>query len=130
MATTNERATQERSGESFVYDVADDAVINRGAMVMLVAGMATAGAVAAGAVCVGMAKHSAYHADGDLSVEAQLGCFAFANSSTDPLDDADVGSDCFIEDDETVSKTDDGGARSRAGKVREIDGNQVWVAFS
>jgi hypothetical protein len=63
-------------------------------------------------------------------VEAQLGCFAFANSSTDALDDTDVGSDCFIEDDETVSKTNDGGARSRAGKVREIDGNQVWVAFN
>lgn len=129
MATNNERATQEREGRTFTYGLAADAAINAGAMVMIVGGLATQGAAIVGAVSVGKAVASAHADDGDALVEAKLGCFGYANSSTDPVGDEHIGEDCFIVDDETVSATDGGGSLSRAGKVREVAGNTVWVHF-
>ena len=128
MGTSNERATVERQGRTFTHDLDGGFTILRGTIAMLVAGKARPGAPAAGAICIGIAKASVY--DGDPSVDADLGCFSLANSSTDPLGDADVGSDCFIEDNEAVAKTDGGGTLSKAGRVREIDGNAVWVEFT
>ena len=52
------------------------------------------------------------------------------NTGGDPIAQADLGAQCFIEDDETVSRTDGGGAQSAAGTVYEIDATGgVWVAI-
>ena len=130
MGTSNERATVERQGRTFTHELGAGAEILRGTMVMLVAGKAQAGAAAVGASCVGIAKATVAIDEGDLSVDADLGCFSMANSPTDPLAGADVGSDCFIEDNDTIAKTDGAGTLSKAGRVREIDGNAVWVEFT
>lgn len=128
--TSGERNTIERQGRKFSYPLEAGASINRGTMVVLAAGKAKAGLTAVNLICVGMAQQSASIAEGDEVVQAKLGTFLFANSTTDALADAHVGSDCFIEDDETVAATDGGGTRSRAGTFRGFEGGAVWVEFS
>lgn len=130
MATTNERATIERAGNTFQYQTAIGAVINRGAMVMLVAGAATSAGPSATGVCVGIANHSATKADGDDTIDTKFSTFSFKNSATDAIGDADIGGVCFVEDDETVSKSDNGGTLIKAGVIREIEGSSVWVCFA
>lgn len=41
--------------------------------------------------------------------------------------EANVGTDCYILDDQTVSKTNQAGTLSRAGKVVAVDTLGVWV---
>ena len=53
--------------------------------------------------------------------------FRFKNSATDPLTQADVLSDCYIADDETVAKTSGANTLSKAGKVLEVEAAGVWV---
>lgn len=72
-------------------------------------------------------------ADGDLDVKFRSGIFKFQNDGGTPVVQADVGTDCFILDDNTV--TGDNTGRSRAGTVYKIDtaadngGAGVWVAI-
>ena len=73
-------------------------------------------------------------ADGDINVRFRSGIFFFANDGGTAVVQADVGSDCFILDDQTVSGDNTG--RSVAGKVYQVDGASglygagVWVAIS
>ena len=58
------------------------------------------------------------------------GVFPFKNSAAaDEITNAEIGSDCYIVDDETVAKTDGTGTRSVAGKVFLVDDYGVWVDF-
>jgi hypothetical protein len=129
MPSNGERNTFEREGRTFSHLLKAAAVINRGVIVVLDAGAAKAGAAGAGLVAVGIAEESADQPAGDTHVKAKLGCFLLANSATDAIAAADVGSDCFVEDDITVAKTDDTGSLSRAGKVRALSDGGVWVEF-
>lgn len=129
MPSTGERNTFEREGRTFSHPLKAGAVINRGVIVVLEAGAAKAGAAGAGLVAVGISEESTDQTAGDTRVKAKLGCFLLANSATDPIAAADVGSDCYVEDDITVAKTDDTGALSLAGKVRAIADGGVWVEF-
>ena len=73
-------------------------------------------------------------ADGDINVKFRSGIFHFANDGGTAVVQADVGSDCYILDDQTVSGDNTG--RSVAGKVYQVDdatglyGAGVWVAIS
>lgn len=130
MSTTGERNTQERQGRTFAYGLSAGAKINRGAMVMLVAGLAQKGAAEATGVSVGIAAQSVDQAAGDTRVETQRGCFLFKNSAgADQIGLADVGSDCFIADDETVAKTNATNTRPKAGRVEEVGNDGVWVTI-
>lgn len=64
---------------------------------------------------------------GDLSVEVRRGVFKFANSAGDAVDQTCLGKTVYIEDDQTVSKTDNAAARSAAGKCVKLDDDGVWV---
>jgi hypothetical protein len=67
---------------------------------------------------------------GDLNVEIEKGIFRFANSSsTDEITRADIGSNCYIVDDQTVAKTSGSSTRSVAGKIFDVDSLGVWVDF-
>lgn len=72
-------------------------------------------------------------ANGSLRVQVRQGTFKLANSGTDAVVQADVGLNCYIEDDQTVSHTSTG--KSIAGKVIAIDdatsptGAGVWVSI-
>ena len=70
-------------------------------------------------------------ANGDLSADVKVGVFRFANSSAgDLITAADIGSDCYGVDDQTVAKTNGTNTRSVAGKVYDVDAQGVWVKFS
>lgn len=130
MASTGERNTTEREGRLFAHPMQINAVINRGTIVVLKAGEATKGHIAADLVAVGVADETYDASVGDTLAKAKLGTFLFANSPTDAIAAGDVGSVCFIEDDETVAKTDGAGTRSKAGTVRGLSGADVWVEFT
>lgn len=58
---------------------------------------------------------------GDLNVRVEEGIFIWKNStSTDEITFADIGSRCFIVDDETVAKTSGTGTRSPAGRIVDV----------
>ncbi len=68
-------------------------------------------------------------ADGDLVCRFRSGIFKFANDAGTAVVQADIGRDCWIFDDETV--TGDNTGASLAGKVYEIDDDgDIWVLIS
>jgi len=67
-------------------------------------------------------------ANGGLNVYYRQGVFNFANSGgVDLCAVTNIGSDCYIVDDQTVALTDGVGTRSRAGKIMNVDSAGVWV---
>ncbi|MBF7683920.1 hypothetical protein I2F27_11375 [Acinetobacter sp. B5B] len=83
--------------------------------------------------CLGIWDNSAQNtgADGDvLALVQRKKQFLMSNSSTDALTQADLGIQVFIEDNQTVAKSDGNGTRSLAGKFMGFDSqftNYVWV---
>jgi len=131
MALTKDRNTAARADDLYGYPVAADAVIHAGALAVLDAGYAKPGTGATGLLAAGRAEEAVDNtggANGDRTVRVRRGVFRFANSAGDPVVQADIGSVCFIEDDETVAKTSNSGALSAAGVIREIDSAGVWVS--
>jgi hypothetical protein len=58
------------------------------------------------------------------------GVFLFSNSaSTDLITTADIGTVCYIVDDDQVAKTSGTNTRSPAGVVYAVDPTGVWVRF-
>jgi hypothetical protein len=132
MPLTRERNTPARHSGQWAYKVAAGVHIMAGALVVLEAGYARPGKTGTGLVAVGRAEETvdnAAGAAGAARVRVERGTFLFANSATDPITQAEVGTDCFVVDDETVAKTDGAGTRSRAGIVREVEIGGVWVEF-
>jgi hypothetical protein len=131
-ALTADRATPRRDIPRHTYDVAASTKIFAGAMVVLAAGYAKGGVTATGLVCVGRAEKyvdNSAGANGDQQVEVYSGVFRWNNSaSTDLIARTEIGSDCYIVDDNTVAKTSASATRSVAGKVVDVDALGVWVA--
>lgn len=131
MALTNDRNTPERDGTLRAFPVKAGAHIYAGALVVLDAGKARPAATALGLVAVGRAESEVNNSagqDGDETVTVKRGTFRFANSAAaDAITLAQVGSTCYIVDDETVAKTDGTGTRSAAGTVVDVDAAGVWV---
>lgn len=134
-ALAKDRNTPERSGKDFSFPVKGETRIFAGALVVLAAGFAAGGSTAVGLVAVGRADahvDNRLGADGDLSVPVRAGVFRFDNSAaSDQITRADIGSDAWIVDDQTVAKT---GAvesgdptRSKAGRIVDVDDLGVWV---
>lgn len=135
MALSKDRNTPRRSAPTDrVFDVAAGAVIYQGALTVLNAGDAEPGSTATGLVAVGRAEEQVDNtggAAGDKTVKVSRGVFRFNNSSGgDEVVDADIGSDCYIVDDETVAKTDGTSTRSVAGTVYAVDAQGVWVEIT
>jgi len=107
--------------------------IYAGGMVVLDGGYAKPAAEATGLVCIGRAEEyvdNSDGSDGDVFVNVRRGIFRYNNSSSsDEITRADIGSDCYLVDDETVAKTYGSGTRSVAGKVFDVDDEGVWVEF-
>jgi hypothetical protein len=88
---------------------------------------------AAAGVVVGLFSVSAVGGavDGAVRVEIEQGTFLFKNSAgVDAITAARVNRPCFVVDDETVALTSLGGLRPRAGIVREVGAEGVWVEIS
>lgn len=77
--------------------------------------------------CEGFVDNSA-GADDAVTVKARRGNYRWMNSSAgDAITAADIGSDCYIVDDQTVAKTNGTNTRSVAGKITDVDALGVWV---
>ncbi len=133
MALTKERpATAARSGNSIFLPVGAAVRIYAGALVARNgSGYAVPGTEAAGLYALGRARTTVDNSsggDGELRVEIEKGIFRFANAAGgDEITPADIGNDCYIVDDETVARSDGGGARSVAARVFDVDNMGVWL---
>jgi hypothetical protein len=133
-AATADRRTPSRNAADFSFPVAAAVKCYAGALAVInAAGYAQPGSVATTHKAVGMFDETVDNtagANGAVNVKVKRGCFRFANSAAaDQITLAEVGSDCYIVDDQTVAKTNGGATRSVAGKVRDVDANGVWVEF-
>ena len=136
-ALTQERDTQRRNGDQASFPVAAATKIFAGsiACISTASNFATKGATATTLKAVGVADETADNtagANGAVSVKVRRdGWFPFANSAAgDLIVLGDVGSDCFIVDDQTVAKTSGAATRSVAGKVRDVTATAVWIEFN
>jgi hypothetical protein len=123
------------------FPVAAATVCWEGGMVALSgagsAAVAAPATVATGLKIVGVATANADNrlgAAGALNVDVASDVALMNNSATDPLALGDVGSPCYAEDDNTVSKTGAIGSgsptQSQAGLVWAVDASgAVWVKF-
>lgn len=127
---TAAKKTQSRAADQFGFPAAADAVIHRGALVVLNAGYAEPGSTATDLVAVGIAEEGIDNtggADGAKTVPVKRGCFRFANEATDPVDLSHVSQPAYVVDDETVAASDGTGTRSAVGIIRDVDAGGVWV---
>lgn len=133
-ALDTDRNTAMRDGHVVSLPVAASAKIYAGALVALDSiGNATPGATATGLLGMGRAEAQVDNSSGsagDARVEVRKGVFKFGNSAgADEITSADIGSVCYIVDDQTVAKTDGTDTRSAAGRVFDIEADGVWVKF-
>lgn len=130
-ALTEDRNTPRRTGDTISLPAAAAKKFYAGSIVARdAAGNATPGATAADILGAGRCKaqvDNSAGAAGDLRVEIEKGVFRFANSAADPVLVSDIGNNCYIEDDQTVSHTDTN--QSVAGVVFDVDAQGVWVKF-
>lgn len=134
MALTADRNTPSRAGEEVVLPAAAAKKFYAGSLVARDAsGNATPGAVATTLLGAGRCAEYVDNSGGsagDKTVRIEKGVFRFANSASgDLIALADIGTDCYIVDDQTVAKTNGTGTRSVAGKVFDVDSEGVWVKF-
>lgn len=133
MALSADRNTPQKSGRRLSFPVKGTTKIYAGALACLNAsGLLVPGAAATTLVAVGRACQQVDNSgggDSDVSCEVEGGVFRWKNStSTDAITKAEIGDDCYVVDDEQVAKTDGSSARSKAGKVVDVDADGVWVA--
>lgn len=131
-ALTKDRNTPRATGDLDSYPVLASTTIFAGSLVVLDAnGWARPGTEATGLVAVGRAEERVDNsggANGAARVTVRHGTFRWANSAAaDAIAQADIGSDCYVVDDQTVAKTDDTGSRSAAGRIVQVDDQGVWV---
>jgi len=131
-ALTAGRNTPELAGQVHSLQVGSAAKILAGALVCLNAtGYAVKGATATTLKSFGRAEETVDNSgggDGALSIKVKVGIFGFLNStSTDAITIADIKSDCYVVDDQTVAKTDGSASRSKAGRVVAVQDGLVFV---
>ncbi len=131
---TSDRITVEARGDRRVGNVAASQLIYAGSIVMRnAAGFLVKGTEATGLIGAGRAHQRVDNSaggDGDLTLNFRPGFFAFANAGgADLITDVDIRSLCYAQDDQTVAKTDNGGARSPVGTVAFLEDNAVFVRF-
>jgi hypothetical protein len=141
-ALTQGRKTPSMVGVSFPmnYPQKGSTVVFAGSLVMVdSSGRALPGATATGCFGAGRAKTNGgldrYDAtglgDGVNRVEVEEGIFKWANSTAgDLITVSEIGKVCYIVDDQTVAKTSGSNTRSKAGIVRQVDSDGVWVEMS
>lgn len=126
-ATTTERSTI-RKGEEGHLDCLP--LTNQKCLAGTIAVVNAAGYLAMGTAALNLKARGRFEetvdnsagSAGDKRAEVLSGRFWWANATAgDLITIADVMNDCYILDNQTVAKTDGTGARSRAGKIIEVD---------
>jgi hypothetical protein len=132
MALSADRNTEMKDGGLVVVPVAANTKCFAGGIAVANAtGYAAPGTTATGLTYLGrfeMTVDNTSGAAGAQNISVRRGkAFKWKNSGTDAVTQAELGKTCYIQDDETVAKTDGTGTRSAAGKVVGIDSSGVWV---
>ena len=135
-ALTADRVTPKRAGTDRSVLLAANAKIFVGAIVVLnAARFAQPAGVGAGLLAVGRSTSFVDNtggADGALRAHVDAGTFLLNSAAgADLIGQADIGNLCYLVDDNTVAKTNGGGARSVAGVIFDIDPatGAPWVAI-
>lgn len=129
---TQDRNTPRAEGDDRVGTLGASQAIFAGAILMRNAtGDLIEGATATGSFGVGIAlERMTSVGAGATAIKYRPGIFRFANSAAgDLIAKADIGTVCYIVDDQTVAKTSGTNTRSPAGVVDSVDANGVWVRF-
>ena len=127
-ALTNVRDTSELGGKYIALPVKGATTIYQGAIVAVDAnGYAIPGKKAASLKAAGRAEETVENkgGDGDAVIRVSRGTFVFENSTSGKITAADVLGRCYMEDDQTVTKT--GTGASVAGLVIRVDDEGVAV---
>ena len=127
-ALTNVRDTSELGGKYIALPVKGATTIYQGAIVAVDAnGYAIPGKKAADLKAAGRAEETVENkgGDGDAVIRDSRGPFVFENSTRGKYTAADVLGLCYMEDDQTVTKT--GTGASVAGLVIRVDDEGVAV---
>jgi hypothetical protein len=127
-----ERKTNARSAMIIAIGLAAATKIEAGKLAVINAlGYGAEGSEALGLKAIGRwcaTVDNSAGANGALTGEAEFDrSFQWKNSALDAVDQSCVGKEVFIEDDETVSKTDNAGARSSGGICIGFDADGVWT---
>lgn len=100
----------------------------QGTIAVINAGYVAPGSAATGLVAVGRFRSTIVNggSDGDVRTDVEQGCFNWDNAtSTDACTQVEVGTDVYILDSVTVTKTSTG--HSKAGKLLDILANGQCV---
>lgn len=127
-ALTNVRDTSELGGKYIALPVKGATTIYQGAIVAVDAnGYAIPGKKAADLKAAGRAEETVENkgGDGDAVIRVSRGTFVFESSTSGKITAADVLGLCYMEDDQTVTKT--GTGASVAGLVIRVDDEGVAV---
>lgn len=115
--------------EEILYPVKGTTTIYAGGIVVIDTGYAKPGAAATGLIAIGVAQKTVDNsagADGDLTVPVRAGIFVLENAtSTDACAQTEAGTDIYILNDQTVTKTDTG--HSKVGKMVKMVSTKVAV---
>lgn len=132
VALTENRSTRQMAVGDRVGLLGASQTIFAGALLMRNAsGHLIKGATATGSFGAGRAEEAGSSTTaGVTNQKFREGVFLFANSAAgDLIATADIGTVCYIVDDQTVAKTSGTNTRSPAGAVVDVDANGVWVRF-
>ncbi len=134
-AAIQDRDTRKRDGGARAFPVAAAALMYAGVIAVLTGGNLSKGVTGTGLVCVGVTQTRIDNTGGvagAITGEVQTGVFGpFANSAAaDQILLADIGTTCFMVDDQTVAKTNGTSTRSAAGVVFDVSTEGVWVKFA
>ena len=132
-ALTIERETQKMSGDAinpakYRMKMKASVKIFAGALVCIDAGFVKPAVAASGLIALGKAMQTVDNTNGlngALSIDVEPGSFKWFAKSGDAPAQADVGTLCYMSDDQTVRMTSTGA--SVAGYILQVDPDGVWV---
>ncbi|NJK43807.1 MAG: hypothetical protein HC933_05565 [Pleurocapsa sp. SU_196_0] len=122
--------TPERVGAEYVIPVKANTKIFFGTLVVLDGGFAAPGRTALNLIVMGRAEETVDNtggAAGDKSIKVRRGVFKFNQDPGAVSTQANVGTDAFITDDQTIARTNGTNTKSRAGRIMQIDADGVWI---
>lgn len=132
MALSADRNTEMKDGELLGLPMAVAKIFAGSLVAINSSGYATKGQAATGMTYIGRAEEQVDNSTGSAggkNILVRRGkAFKWKNSGTSAITQADVGKICYIEDDQTVSKTDQAGTLSAAGAIVGVETGGVWVA--
>lgn len=128
-AQTQDSRRPESAGVQRELPVKSAAECFQGALAVMDGAVVKPGVAAAGLRTVGVFERYVKNAgaDGAVTAPVKRGTFKFANHGANAVTASHIGSDCYVEDDQTVGSL--ATTKSVAGKVFQVEADGVWVTI-